>query len=497
MHRLLAVMGRVVPVVAGAVAASAGCAQIFGLDDTSDTGRTGNSLALTRMSVGATVQTAPLDLSGLRATYLVENPASESGFDRISAVSVGGKWSSTLLVGAPVEFTLPELPAPVPRVLALPSRTLSLLFAELENPGRVPAPEGAVLAVEVDLDTAYVTGERFQVYTVGAWTTRAFAAAELPPPDMGAVKIGPVMYSYSSSVSVPGRPLLDRVTAADAFLILRYAGTALTGVAEATAFDQTATDTVQATIQPVPRDRMLDAKLETMVTTRYAAVRPAVTGLSMSWNLVAAPGYQIGSNAGPVLQSGGLTATDVGLAVAYGNPFAARGWRTIFTLATLESRVFTPTGTTTPATLFAGMNEFIEPSISDELTLPAGLPLVISIDGVPLSTDGQTFPQPTRFVPVTFVSDSPNNTLYELQVYDLVPNEPMTALVHRLAYVITSDRAEFRVPPEVFQLGHHYTLRAISTAGGFPTLAEGNLLNRELPMASSFLDSAVFTVVAP
>lgn len=486
-------MGRVVPVIAGAAAASAGCAQIAGIDETSSS----VSVALTRMSVGTTLENAPLELTGLEATFLVANGGA-SRFDRVPAATAGdGTWTSKLAAAAPVQFTLPDEPTPRPRMFAFPSRALSILYAVLEHPGRAPAPEGAMLEVTVPLDRGYVMVDDFQVYTVGSWTERMFIAAEIPQAvDVGAMQIGPVSYAFSSSSNIAGRPKLDRLTTDDTFLVLRYADKLLTGVAKAAAFNQVGTDTVTTeAMNAVTADQMLDVKLDTMLATRFAAARPAVSGLVMNWSLVAAPGYRIASNAGPALHSGSLTAADTGLAVMYGNPFVtSHDWRTIFTLATRESRDYTPSGATIKATLLAGMDQLIEPSPGYVLKLEAGLPVLISLDGKPLSTDGQTIQPPTTFVPVTFVSDSPSNTLYEVQVYDLLPNMAGTLLEYHFVFAAASNEARFDLPPEVFEVGHSYTIRALTTAGGYPTIASGNFLNRELPLSQSFLDSAVFTV---
>jgi hypothetical protein len=221
----------------------------------------------------------------------------------------------------------------------------------------------------------------------------------------------------------------------------------------------------------------------------------------MSWALRAAPGYRLAVNAGPVLHSGGLTVADVGVNLQYGNPFAARGWNTMFVLGTSESRLYTAPGTTAQLTLFAGMNQFIEPSPGFALTAPAGLPIVVTLDGTPLSTDGQAFKQPTRLVRVTFLTDTPSGsmapsaTLYSLQLWDLVPSATTATVLDRIIkYTAMSSQASFDLPPELFQMGHSYTLRVQAVLGGFPAVGDGNFVMRELPLAQSFLDSAVITV---
>lgn len=488
-------MARILPVIAGVVASSLGCAQLAGIDDTSGKGRNVNALAIQRMSVGNTVVVAPLDLTGLEATYLVADDTAGSFASLVATTSEPGTWTQDLSEPAPVEFTLPDVPTPVPRLFAFPNRKLSVLFAPLEHPNRTPAPDTAMLTVTTPLDAGPAVGESFQVYTVGSWTSHALPATVTVP-----LQLGPTTYAFNTSNSLSGRPQLDTLTSSDAFLVLRYVGAALTGVAEAPPFDQTGTDmVVTSQMVPVPQDQMLDLKVSPPgLTTRYAAVRPNVATLVMNWSAVAAPGYRIASNTGPALQSGALTAADIGVKVNYGNPFTGRDWHTIFTLATSESRVVMPPLVPLPVTLSAGMNQFIEPALvapGFELMMPAGLPVLISMDGQQLSTDGRTIAPPTKFVEVTFLPDSPGATVFNLQVYDLVPNAAATALEYHLAFSAASNEARFAVPPKIFQAGHTYTLRALCTVGGYPTIATGDFTNRELPLSQSYLDSGVFTVM--
>ena len=149
----------------------------------------------------------------------------------------------------------------------------------------------------------------------------------------------------------------------------------------------------------------------------------------------------------------------------------------------------------TPVTLSAGMNQFIEPSPSGiALAFEASLPQEITLDGVSLSTDGMTVPLPTKLARVTFVTDPPNNTLYNIQLYELVLNGAMTGLAYQLVFIGASDRPSFAIPPEVFVKDHRYTLRALTTSGGYGSVATGDFLNRQLPMSQAYVDSGVFTV---
>ena len=120
--------------------------------------------------------------------------------------------------------------------------------------------------------------------------------------------------------------------------------------------------------------------------------------------------------------------------------------RSIFTLATQETRSYTPAGTTTPVTLFAGMNQFLDlspgvaPPAGFVLPLEAALPITISLGTSRLLVDGQlTIAKPTRFVDVTFDTDKPadmlTGTLFQLQVFDLLPNLAGTGLEYHLVLV--------------------------------------------------------------
>jgi hypothetical protein len=484
------------------VIAGAGCAQIAGIDETSGNGRPVDSLAVTRLSVGATVESNPQDLTGLTATYFVKR-ADGSGFDGVPAAvsSDPGKWTTKLYAPAAVQFTLPDVPTPIRRLFAFPSLGVQLAYGVLEHPNPSPAPDGATLSAMLQLDSDYTAADRFTAYCVGAWTSRAFAPTDIiQVPGVNVRMLGPVNYAYSSSVSATGRPQLDRITARDAFLVLRYVNGALVGVAEATPFDQTGTDAVTVAFAAVPQDQVLDVKITSAtLTTRYNAVRPAVSGLSMSWGLVAAPGYKYGINAGPSLYSG--TLPDVGVMAKYGNPFVARGWNTMFVVSTSASRAYAPAGVTMPLALSAGMSQSLEaPPPGFELTLPAGLPILITLDRTPLSTDGQPYKAPTQFAHVTLVVDAPGGamsappTLYNLYIYDLVLNAAGTGLDRQLVLAAASRDPSFDVPPDVFVAGPSYTMRAFSTLGGYLGADSGDLLNSQLPIAQSYLDSAVFTV---
>jgi len=504
-------MGRVLPVVAirtmsglvATVISSGGCAQLAGIDNTNNTGLA-DSVVVKRMSIGASVTTAPLDLTGLTAKYYPDPAAAPV----VAKTSEAGTWTAQLAAPAPVELTLPPEPAPVrgPRLMAFPNAALQVLYPVLEHPNPQPAPDGATIKLTVPLDLATAGAETFEVFTVGSWTTRAFAPAELPA--VGAMQIGPVSYDFDTSQVLSDRSQLDALKAEDAFLVLRYAGNALTGVAEAMlTHDQMADEELTTgTMVAVAADQPFNATFDgAAVAARYATVKPAVTKLEkMSWQLVAAPGYLIGSDTGPLLQHGGLTVDETAFpTVMYANPFAGLGWNTLFTMATSYSRTFTPAGATASVTLSAGMGQAFAPdptaTTPAALDLPGALPTRISLDAIQLTADGQTVAQPQKPVTVTFTTDNASGTLYGVQVLELVEVQVsempvVTEIQRKLVYVAEATAPSFTLRPTVFQAGKNYVLQAHVISGGYPNIATGDLVTRSLPFVHAFLDSAVFSV---
>jgi len=483
-------MGRVFPVVVSALLPVAtGCAQLVGIDETSNTGRT-NTAALTRVSIGATVATAPLDLTGLTATYFADDGGK---ITRIAADRGGaaGTWTVHLPAPAPIELTTAD--AAFPHQFAFPSMQLELADEQLEHPDPVPASADATIALSVPLDVASTATDQFAAFTVGAWSERGFSAQEVP---VGSTSIA-LTYPYSTATRLgsPGATL-DAITTADAFLVLRHAGPALTGVAEPPAFDQTGADTVTTgAMVAVVADQPLEVKVDpATLASRFAMVKPLVSSLDTQWRVVAAPGYRYAMPFGPELLQGSLAMDDVGVSALYANPFVDRGWHALFELDASETRTFTlPDGTM--IALGATLQQFIEPgATSTVLDLPVGLPTLISLDGVQLSADGQSVAAPQDFVQASFTTDTGTATLSGLVVLDFIAATATTGPEVRVVYSAQGRAQSFELPPEIFQVGHTYAIRAGCSFGGFPNIDSGDLATQELPVAVSMLDSAVFTV---
>lgn len=493
-------MGR--PARVGLVSAifASGCAQIAGIDVTTQAPEViPATLAMHRLSVGATLTTRPQDLTGMTASYLIANPDTADGFDRITAMvdaTEMNKWTADVGEGTPpVMFTVPDFPETTSRIVALPYRDLVVAHVVNEHPDPVPAIDPAMLTVQAALPTPYAATESFQLLVVGTWNSRGFSGM-MEVPAVGAANFGPVSFAYTTMSRITGRPY-EAITTADSALLLRYVGARLTGVMEGAPFDQTGADMIAGTMSAVAATETLTATLNNAtVATRYTPLRPAMPAPAMSWALVAAPGFASANLNGPRLNSASVLAADPSaISAPYGNPFVAKGWQTTLAWATSSTRMFTPAGAVGPATLVAALEQYVAPSPDMTLDLPAGLPELITLDQQPLSTDGIAIDKPIKALPASFVvPPTPPSTLYQLSVFELVPNQAGTALQHAHRLTMTSDVPEFLVPPEFFQSGSSYTLRAKTLAGGYPALVNGDLMMRELPVATGYMDSGVITV---
>ncbi len=473
-----------------------GCAQLFGIQDTTGASpdappMSGVSLRVQRMSVGAKVTSAPQDLTGQTATYEVTDSTTPSGLRGVPAMIAGpGMWTAAIPDGMPpVEYTLPDYPMQATRFYALPARSMVVLYAWLEHPSPTPAPSGAMITVNVNTGAAFTGAESYSLLTLGSWTNRG-----LPAPALSTAQLTASFPFDQPNVSITGRPV-EKITSDDAALVLRYVGNQLTGYYRAPGFDQTGNDTIAGTMTAVTPDTTLAMTIHPgAVAARYANVRPAFSNLGMAYYIDAAPGYTIASNTGPQLDAVGVAPTDSGnVSHMFANPFTGEGWNTIVVWVTGESRAYTANNL--PVTLNAGMNEFVEPGSGLDLQLDAGLPTSISINQVPLLSDGMTIAiDPTKAVDLSFVPDMPGATLSQMQLFELVPNTAGTALQYQFRLGCTGTDPHFVVPADAFVSGHTYTLRAISNRGGFPGVASGDLTMRSLPLVQAYADSGVFTV---
>jgi hypothetical protein len=470
-----------------------GCAQLAGIDNTTDE-RTGVTLSIERVSIGATVVRTPADLTGHTAVYLAEEG------EVPATTTEPGLWSADIRAQTPpVRFTTPtNNPAVLQTNLwTFPNGNISGEYSFLEHPGAgAPSPDATITAT-LTLDVPYAGTELVRIYTVGAWAYRDFGAAELPAPGMGIATVGPVTFPMASMNTLSGRPL-ERITPSDAVLALKYVNGDLVAAAEATSFDQNLTDTITATYATVAHDKVIELNIDPAGSSaRFSAARPAVANIAMSWAIYAAPGYMLNSASGPQLMAASIVPTDPAsvLTASYGNPFS-RDWKPMFQTVATANRTYTPPMPELPVTLNAAMVQVIpEPAKGLDAKFPAGLPELIALDGRSLSTDNMLVTKPTAPVTLTFTTDRGTGSLYIGQLFELVPNAANTALVHKLVITASAAEPRFVFAPEHLEVGKLYTFRAISYAGAFPNIAAGDLRHvAGTGIAYGYLDSGVVRV---
>ena len=472
----------------------AGCAQLAGIDNTTDE-RTGVSLTLERVSIGASVVRTPADLGalGLSATYLADEG------EVPATAGEPGVWGADIRAQTPpVRFTVPTNDPMIRNTLlwTFPNGNLVGEFSFLEHPGAAPPSPDAQISATITLDVPY-NGELVRIYTVGAWGIRDFGAADIP---LATTTYGPVTFPMASMTNLSGRKELDRITPNDAIVVLRYLGNDLVGAVETPSFDQNLADTITATLATVAHDKTLSVNIDPAGTSaRFSAPRPAVTNIAMSWGISAAPGYLLNDTRGPQLMAAGIVATDPPsvLTASYGNPFTGRDWKPMFQIVATANRTYTPPAPELPMTLNSAMVQVVpEPATGADAKFPGGLPELIALDGRSLSTDNVLFQKPTAPVTLTFTTDRAGGSLYIGQLFELVPNADNTAMIHKL--VITQAALEPRLvfAPSLLETGKLYTFRAIAYAGGYPNAAAGDLRNMTgTGIAYGYLDSGVVRVM--
>jgi hypothetical protein len=479
--------------------AASGCAQILGIDETSspnvDPSRV--SLTMQRWSIGASVVKNPQDLSAEMADFLVDDGAGSYAKLPGERTTVD-MFSAALPTGTPpVLFSLPDLPTPYLRLWAQPARDRRGVFAAFEHPNPEPPLPSSAFMLTASLPSPYVGNESFRIEAIGAWMAGNVAPNQLAD---GLSTTITATVPYTSFGRLTNSPAA-RITSADTVVLERYVGNQLTGVYQLPPFDQTdGTDPINATVSPVPANLPLTAMImPATYTQRYSAVRPAVTGLAQSWSVNAAPGWSIGSSAGPRLHAGVAAMTDTMVSTMFGNPFDGSGWRSLFQFSTSASRTHMFQGMFALG-LSASMYTVTEPGTSTlMLDLPAGLPINIRANQIPLSIDGMMVTLDlSKPVEVDAITDKPNSTLYLVTLYEVALTADSMGVERKIVVdALTTGEPKLRLPPDLFQVGHSYYFDFRTMQGGFTNAATGDLQTLVLPYSVSRADSAVFQVVAP
>jgi hypothetical protein len=481
---------------AALLVAATGCAQLFGLDETSgpNTDPSRVSLAIQRWSVGASVQKNPQDLTMETASFLVDDGA--GSFTKVAGeYTAAGTFSAAIPDGTPpVLFSLPDLPAPIRRLWANPARERRGVFVAFEHSSpREPLPNSSLMLTAA-LPSPYTIADAFRVEAIGAWMAAAVMPAQAPDGTAMTITAALPYSAFSGMTSSPAA----RITSQDVVVVERYSGNILNGIYQVPPFDQTdGADPINANLVPVPANKPLNATLmPATYMQRFSAVRPAVSGLAQSWAVTAAPGWSIGSATGPRLHAGVAAATDTVISTMFGNPFESLDWRSVVQFSAQATRTFMGT---VAMTLSSTMYAVAEPTAALAFDMPAGLPINVRVNQVPLSTDGMAVPLDlTRGVVVDAITDKPASTLYLVALYEVVLAADLMTVERKIVVdALATGEPKVTLPPELFEVGHYYYFDFRCLQGGYVDAATGDLQTVTLPYSVSRADSAVFQVVAP
>ena len=481
------------------VIAVGGCAQLFGIDNTSGPGATFATLQFNEIQVGASLVRGPLDLSSSSSQFLAVDPTQNGGLLEVPGVQMGADtWYADIPGNPAIEFTLPDAPHPMQRLWAFPARAVKGSYTPYRHPNPSPPMPMSAIAFTVGLNPAYQATDTFVIEAIGAWSAHQLTGPELPSV-VGAASLGPVTIPYSSFTAMTGNSP-TAIVGADTVVILRYNGAQLIGVFQAANFDQTnGTDTLQggSTLNPVNPDRAVDGTIDPMgYGVRFSAVNPRVSGLNMGWSINAAPAYSLGHATGPRLNAGNPLPTDTKFSAMYASPFESQDWKPMLTFSAGETRTYMFMGA--PITLAAGAFTVATPATGLNFNFPTGFPQTISIGQTRLTSDGITVTlDQAQPVDVSFFTDSSQNTLYMIRVFELLPgmSSPSNFVIEAVTTQITDGIPHFTLPGKVFEPGHTYFIEAFCYQGGPVNAAMGDFQTTTVPFTAAYLDSGVFTVV--
>ena len=189
-----------------------GCAQLFGLDDTTgtvvDAQGPGVHFAIQLEQIGATIVDTPDDPAVTHDTvaFLVPD-GSTLGYQTVPAtLSAPGAWSGDISTGNPlVDFTIDGNR----HIWVVPTRDLKITNAGLGHPNPVAPPDSSVfnLSIAVNGGLAGAGTEILSFLTVGAWSQQG-----IPDPAMAAPSIdGQLMYTAATAFGGP----LAKITPTD------------------------------------------------------------------------------------------------------------------------------------------------------------------------------------------------------------------------------------------------------------------------------------------
>ena len=288
-------------------------------------------------------------------------------------------------------------------------------------------------------------------------------------------------------------------------LALRYVGDQLTGAAEFAPFDQSDTTANRSAATMTAgrggRRSTSTCRRRTSISGSRCRRRKATT-LAMNWSVNAAPGWEIANGTGPQLEAAGVALDRYGRDHgAVRQPVRGEGLE----VGVHAGRPATGARSRCPSlgnlvgTFYCGLNEIAEVAPGLTLDTPAALPIVVSINSMPLATDGQNIAlDPTKAVALSILADKTDALFYQFNIYELRgqrgddrARDPRR--VRRVTRSGDGHDPERRVRRRQDLLHpRSHDQRRLSRRSRKATFG-----TRNLPYSVGYLDAGVFTVSAP
>lgn len=337
-------------------------------------------------------------------------------------------------------------------------------------------------AVQTPTTVAYVN-------TTGLWTsTRA--------PNVSSFTL-----DWTKQGALYGAPGLLRVDQNDrAFYILDDSAGGYTATIGYRADDITipagGTPAITGTYSMAVRDSCIHV-LANHASVAMGLTQAGMTGTKVAnWIVRAVPIAANGPFIGFVTASAGQSSTlsNVDMNIMTANPYP--GHDLVLSQSVFAVRTFTAPGATTATTVYEGTQHYVIPATScatpSVLDGAAALPTSFSIDGVPLTTDGQpvSVPRPGS-VTFSFTATGAADR-YRVDVYEIFKGAS-AATSFRLVTQIYSQKTDIRIDSSLLEAGRSYTLLGVAEVG-YPNAPVGDMSTISYPFGIGFQFTSMFTV---
>ena len=443
---------------------------------------------------GGTLVQMPYTFSDSTLKAWAEDSTAPGGFRPLTIAFDGATASCELPLGSQgvwqVNMPLPFDPGPrfYPIVDATRQWHVGIgVSAGMHAPA--PAPGNAAFDVNLALDQPYIAGDVFELFAAGPWAKYPFPT----PPAPGAVTFHPPQVGYGQLAGVV-RPTFPTITADDRVYVNRYRGPQLIGTFRVSPFSLgPGVNTISGTQGSFALNKTITAIASAQsATNRLARFNDTGAMNQNTWQINAVTDSIFNYSIGPQLTSGTVDLASGAISAAFGNPFDP-DLKPVMNWIVQQNRPEYDDSSANPVTWqhYSGLNTYDrEPTTGKVYSDDQGLPLSLSLNGIPLTTDKQVVGlangQPMEF---SLTADRMDGELRHIDCYRFDQNP------QRYTYVMTTRVITDRVklPGNALARGVRHMCRP-HLYKGVPKAAEGDDFVRDPVMRLGFHDSASFII---